>query len=214
MRKRYSEQPFVKPICKFSNIKRTRLDFHLSIFISAWSHFFVQYPNPSLPNINNLYETPTWSEIYWCLTCEKMVVLSSGLDGSRRGFSSGVFGKRGMRRAFYWFEGFRANFFAKIQCFWILTNIFCILDKYILQCRQIIFILGRGLQVEFQEMRIREGGWESWTIFFWEKCNVCIYIKFVCKVWCCLLNPNQNPVQNVADSSSLCNFICKGSHRP
>ena len=166
MRKRYSEQPFVKPICKFSNIKRTLLDFHLSIFISAWSHFFVQYPNPSLPNINNLYETPTWSEIYWCLTCEKMVVLSSGLDGSRRGFSSGVFGKRGMRRAFYWFEGFRANFFAKIQCFWILTNIFCILDKYILQCRQIIFILGRGLQVEFQEMRIREGGWESWTIFF------------------------------------------------
>ena len=144
MRKRYSEQPFVKPICKFSNIKRTHLDFHLSIFISAWSHFFVQYPNPSLPNINNLYETPTWSEIYWCLTCEKMVVLSSGLDGSRRGFSSGVSAKRGMRRAFYWFEGFRANFFAKIQCFWILTNIFCILDKYILQCRQIIFSLHFG----------------------------------------------------------------------
>ena len=49
---------------------------------------FVQYPI-SLPNINNLYETPSWSEIYWCLTCEKMAVLSSGLDGSRsfwRGF--------------------------------------------------------------------------------------------------------------------------------
>ena len=134
MRKRYSEQPFVKPICKFSNIKRTRLDFHLSIFISAWSHFFVQYPNPSLPNINNLYETPTWSEIYWCLTCEKMVVLSSGLDGSRRGFSSGVSGQERDEESFLLIWGLPCQFFCK-------NTVFLNSDKYILHFRQIHFAM-------------------------------------------------------------------------
>ena len=90
----------------FSNFKRIHLDFHISISISAWSRwpFWSGFlSNPISPQYQ-YFVTPTWSKIYWCLTCEKMVVLSSGLDGSRRGFQV-EFLPREMRRGFYWVEG-------------------------------------------------------------------------------------------------------------